>query len=108
MTNGVHGSLEEVTDSEQVNREIAQIIVEQFGMQSTLTGVAQGAIDRVARIHHDFYMEVIDVGWIHSYGSRLNLIEWLIIILIQITETCPRLHTYFRDVGFGAFETDIK
>jgi len=57
MTNGLHGSLEEVADSEQVNKEIIQIIVEQFGTQGTLTGVAQGAIDRVARIHHDQYMQ---------------------------------------------------
>ena len=59
MTPALHGSLEEATDSEQVNKEIATIIVEQFAMQNTLTGVAQGVIDRVARIHHDHYMQVI-------------------------------------------------
>jgi len=57
MTPALHGSLEEATDSEQVNKEIATIIVEQFAMQNTLTGVAQGVIDRVARIHHDHYMQ---------------------------------------------------
>jgi TAK1-binding protein 1 len=58
MTHGLYGSLEEATGNEQVNREIAQIVVEQFATQSTLTGVAQGVVDRVVRIHHDKYMQV--------------------------------------------------
>ena len=58
MTHGLYGSLEEATGNEQVNREIAQIVVEQFATQSTLTGVAQGVVDRVGRIHHDKYMQV--------------------------------------------------
>lgn len=54
----MYGALEEATNSEQANKEIAQIVVEQFGSQSTITGVAQGVVDRIARIHHDHYMEV--------------------------------------------------
>ena len=59
MTQGLYGALEEATGSEQANKEIAQIVVEQFGVQSTLTGVAQGVVDRVVRVHHDQYMQVV-------------------------------------------------
>lgn len=58
MTQGLYGALEEATKSEQANKEIAQIVVEQFGSQSTLAGVAQGVVDRIVRIHHDHYMKV--------------------------------------------------
>jgi len=58
MTQGLYGALEEATGSEQANKEIAQIVVEQFGVQSTLTGIAQGVVDRVVRVHHDQYMQV--------------------------------------------------
>ena len=58
MTQGLYGALEEATGSEQANKEIAQIVVEQFGVQSTLTGVAQGVVDRIVRVHHDQYMQV--------------------------------------------------
>lgn len=57
MTQGLYGALEEATKSEQANKEIAQIVVEQFGSQSTLAGVAQGVVDRIVRIHHDHYMK---------------------------------------------------
>ena len=58
MTQGLYGALEEATGSKQANKEIAQIVVEQFSSQNTLTGVAQGVIDRVARVHHDTFMQV--------------------------------------------------
>ena len=79
MTNGLHCSLEEVTDREQVNKQIAQIIVEQFGMQSTLIGVAQGAIDRVARVHHDHYMQVIIY-----YYNYIDVCSWNLYPLTHI------------------------
>lgn len=59
MTQGLYGALEEATKTEQLNKEIAQIVVEQFNSQTTLVGVAQGVVDRVARIHHDHYMQVL-------------------------------------------------
>ncbi len=57
MTHGLYGSLEEATRSKQTNREIAQVVVEQFGVQSTLTGVSQAVVDRIVRLHHDQYMQ---------------------------------------------------
>lgn len=58
MTQGLYGALEEATKTEQPNKDIAQIVVEQFSSQTTLVGVAQGVVDRVTRIHHDHYMQV--------------------------------------------------
>lgn len=39
-----------------VNREIVQFIVEQFRIQSTLSGVAQSAVHKLQQTHHDTYM----------------------------------------------------
>lgn len=56
MSDGLYKSLEEARGSDQVNKEIAQMAVEQFREQSTLTGVAQAVVDKMVRIHHDVYM----------------------------------------------------
>ncbi|XP_012223011.1 TGF-beta-activated kinase 1 and MAP3K7-binding protein 1 [Linepithema humile] len=56
MSRGLYKSLEEATDTDQVNKELALIAVEQFRVQSTLTGVAQAVVDKIVRIHHDAYM----------------------------------------------------
>lgn len=67
MTQGLYGALEEATGSEQANKEIAQMVVEQFSAQNTLTGVAQSVVDRIVRVHHDQYMQVqlkIPVFWL--------------------------------------------
>ncbi|TGZ46146.1 Uncharacterized protein DBV15_05432 [Temnothorax longispinosus] len=56
MSRGLYKSLEEATGTDQVNKELALIGVEQFRVQSTLTGVAQAVVDKVVRIHHDVNM----------------------------------------------------
>ncbi|XP_012280880.1 TGF-beta-activated kinase 1 and MAP3K7-binding protein 1 [Orussus abietinus] len=56
MSGGLYKSLQEATGTDQVNRELALIAVEQFKVQSTLTGVAQAVVDKVVRIHHDVNM----------------------------------------------------
>ncbi|KYM87348.1 TGF-beta-activated kinase 1 and MAP3K7-binding protein 1 [Atta colombica] len=56
MSRGLYKSLEEATGTDQVNKELALIAVEQFRIQSTLTGVAQAVVDKVVRIHHDINM----------------------------------------------------
>ncbi|KAL0276687.1 UNVERIFIED_CONTAM: hypothetical protein PYX00_004204 [Menopon gallinae] len=57
MSKGLFKSLQEATrNADTVNKEIAQMTVEQFRVQSTLTGVAQGVVDKIVRIHHDVYM----------------------------------------------------
>ncbi|XP_050441600.1 TGF-beta-activated kinase 1 and MAP3K7-binding protein 1-like [Adelges cooleyi] len=45
--------LEEATGTNQVNKELALLVVEQLRIQSTLTGVAQAVVDHIARIYHD-------------------------------------------------------
>lgn len=56
MTAGLYKSVEEAIGSEQVNKYIAQCVVEQFREQATLTGVAQAVVDKVVRLHHDWFM----------------------------------------------------
>ncbi|EFN82775.1 TGF-beta-activated kinase 1 and MAP3K7-binding protein 1 [Harpegnathos saltator] len=56
MSRGLYKSLEEATATDQVNKEMALIAVEQFRVQSTLTGVAQAVVDKIVRIHHDVNM----------------------------------------------------
>lgn len=56
MTAGLYKSVEEAIGPEQVNKYIAQSVVEQFREQATLTGVAQAVVDKVVRMHHDWYM----------------------------------------------------
>ncbi|XP_015585361.1 TGF-beta-activated kinase 1 and MAP3K7-binding protein 1 [Cephus cinctus] len=56
MSRGLYKSLEEATKSDQVNKDLAQMAVQQFRVQSTLTGVAQAVVDKVVRIHHDSNM----------------------------------------------------
>uniref|UniRef100_A0A1B6FLQ9 TGF-beta-activated kinase 1 and MAP3K7-binding protein 1 n=1 Tax=Cuerna arida TaxID=1464854 RepID=A0A1B6FLQ9_9HEMI len=60
MSDGLYKSLEEHgIPEDQVNIEIARLTVNEFRMQSTLTGVAQAVVDRVVRMHHDIYMRGI-------------------------------------------------
>lgn len=61
MSKGLYKSLEEATGTEQVNKDLAQMAVEQFRIQSTLTSVAQAVIDKVSRIHHDSAMSHGDI-----------------------------------------------
>ncbi|KAJ8942761.1 hypothetical protein NQ314_009972 [Rhamnusium bicolor] len=56
MSAGLYKSIEEATRTDQVNKYIAQCVVEQFREQATLTGVAQAVVDKAVRLHHDWYM----------------------------------------------------
>ncbi|KAK4875764.1 hypothetical protein RN001_012186 [Aquatica leii] len=56
MSAGLYKSIEEATRTDQVNKYVAQLVVEQFREQGTLTGVAQAVVDRAVRLHHDWYM----------------------------------------------------
>ncbi|KAK5644909.1 hypothetical protein RI129_006209 [Pyrocoelia pectoralis] len=56
MSAGLYKSIEEATRTDQVNKYIAQLVVEQFREQGTLTGVAQAVVDRAVRLHHDWHM----------------------------------------------------
>nr|XP_023011496.1 TGF-beta-activated kinase 1 and MAP3K7-binding protein 1-like [Leptinotarsa decemlineata] len=56
MSAGLYKSIEEATGTDQVNKYIAQFVVEQFREQATLTGVAQAVVDKAVRLHHDWFM----------------------------------------------------
>ncbi|XP_076042482.1 TGF-beta-activated kinase 1 and MAP3K7-binding protein 1-like isoform X2 [Oratosquilla oratoria] len=56
MSDGLYKSYEEAKPTDQVNKEIAQMVVEQFVEQPTLTSVAQTVVDKVVRMHHDMYL----------------------------------------------------
>lgn len=56
MSDGVYNSFRDATGKEHVNAEIASMVASEFGIQSTLNGVAQAVIDKVVRIHHDAFM----------------------------------------------------
>ncbi|XP_018024349.1 TGF-beta-activated kinase 1 and MAP3K7-binding protein 1 [Hyalella azteca] len=56
MSDGLYKSYQEATGSQQVNKEIAQMVVEQFVEQATITSVAQTVVDKVVRLHHDRYL----------------------------------------------------
>ncbi|XP_066146076.1 TGF-beta-activated kinase 1 and MAP3K7-binding protein 1-like [Euwallacea fornicatus] len=56
MTAGLYKCVEEAIGPDQVNKYIAQCVVEQFREQATLTGVAQAVVDKVVRLHHDWFM----------------------------------------------------
>ncbi|KAG8233344.1 hypothetical protein J437_LFUL010894 [Ladona fulva] len=72
MSDGLYKSLEEATGSDQVNKDIAQMTVEQFRVQTTLTGVAQAVVDKIVRIHHDGYMSAVAPGSPASASGPLN------------------------------------
>lgn len=57
FTDGLYKAVSEATESEQVNIHLAQMIVEEFKTQSSLNMVAQAVVDKVSRMHHDFFMK---------------------------------------------------
>ncbi|XP_065351282.1 TGF-beta-activated kinase 1 and MAP3K7-binding protein 1-like [Cloeon dipterum] len=56
MSDGLYKSLEEASKTEHVNIDIAQLTVEQFRTQATLSGVAQAVVDKIVRQHHDMFV----------------------------------------------------
>lgn len=62
LSGGLRKILHDIYPNEAhvVNREIVQMIVEQFRTQSTLSGVSQSVVHKVVQIHHDTYMRQVD------------------------------------------------
>jgi len=56
LSRGLYRALEEVRDAQQVNKEVAQLVVEEFAKSTTLEGVAQTVVNRVARDHQDCFI----------------------------------------------------
>lgn len=62
LSGGLRKILHDIYPNEAhiVNREIVQMIVEQFRTQSTLSGVSQSVVHKVVQMHHDTYMRQVD------------------------------------------------
>ena len=60
FSDGLYQTLEDATGTEHVNRDIASMVAAEFGEQSTLSGVAQSVVDKVARMHHDTFIASTD------------------------------------------------
>ena len=56
LSDGLYKALEEATENDQVNIQLTQMIVEEFKTQSTLNGLAQAVVDKISRMHHDYFM----------------------------------------------------
>ncbi|GLH04118.1 Probable protein phosphatase CG10417 [Gryllus bimaculatus] len=78
MSDGLYKSLEEATGTDQVNKEIAQMAVEQFRVQSTLNGVAQTVVEKIGRIHHDSYMNGSTPGGNSRVSGRRDDMTFLV------------------------------
>lgn len=59
---GCRGIDDAAADIIATNKECVQLAVEEFRVQSTLSGVAQASVNRVAQMHHDSYMRRVHNG----------------------------------------------
>ena len=57
-SNGLSRSLIEATGTTQSHLDLAYMAMAEFEVQATLSGVAQGVVDKVTRKHHDAYLNV--------------------------------------------------
>lgn len=75
MSSGMCNALNDIYDGDslQVNKEIVQMTVEQFRMQSTLAGVAQSVVHKAVQLHHDTYMQKTQHMEDDTIGAREDL-----------------------------------
>ncbi|ODN06222.1 TGF-beta-activated kinase 1 and MAP3K7-binding protein 1, partial [Orchesella cincta] len=82
FTDGLYKALSEATESEQVNIHLAQMIVEEFKTQSSLNLVAQAVVDKVSRMHHDYYMK-------STYPNKANKREDMTLLIRNFNFPLP-------------------
>lgn len=72
MSDGLCNTLNDVfaSDTNLVNKEIVQMAVEQFRIQSTLMGVSQSAVHKVVQMHHDSYMRQVEENSSSTFTQR--------------------------------------
>ena len=75
FTDGLYKALSEVTESDQVNINLAQMIVEEFKTQTSLHLVAQAVVDKVSRMHHDAFMKNTQPNRANKRGDMTLLIR---------------------------------
>jgi serine/threonine protein phosphatase PrpC len=72
MSDGVYNSLEEALPCPDVNNEIARLVSEELYCNSTVTSAAQAVVDKICRLHYDFFMET---GKVNGHGDMMLLIR---------------------------------
>lgn len=72
-------------DALQSNKEIVQMVVEQFRTQSTLAGVAQSVVHKAVQFHHDTYMEKTQ----HMEGAAMGAREDLTLLVRNFNFPMP-------------------
>lgn len=62
MSGGLCATLDDIYsgDTNQANKELVQMVVEEFRVQSTLMGVSQATVNKVVQLHHDLYMRHVE------------------------------------------------
>lgn len=72
MSGGLCNILHDVfaSDTNVVNKEIIQMAVDQFRIQSTLMGVSQSAVHKIVQMHHDSYMRQIEETGSSTFKQR--------------------------------------
>lgn len=72
MSGGLCNTLHDVfeSDTNVVNKEIVQMAVEQFRIQSTLMGVSQTTVHKIVQMHHDSYMLQIENNASSTFKQR--------------------------------------
>ncbi|XP_073969047.1 TGF-beta-activated kinase 1 and MAP3K7-binding protein 1-like isoform X1 [Rhodnius prolixus] len=91
MSAGLYKSLEEATDSTQVNKDIVQMAIAEFREQKTLTGVAQAVVDRVVRLHTDKLMSSVLTNEGQAFREDMTLLVRRFNISVNTTPTQPNI-----------------
>lgn len=87
MSNGLYKSLKEATGTQQANLDICKMVIEQFSMHSTITGVAQAVVDKIVRIHHDVYLSGTEASMTCQKRDDITLIVRNFNQLLQCSAT---------------------
>lgn len=91
MSAGLYKSLEEATDTTQVNKDIVQMAIAEFREQKTLTGVAQAVVDRVVRLHTDKLMSSVLTNEGQAFREDMTLLVRRFNISVATTPTQPNV-----------------
>lgn len=71
MSDELFKNLQESSETEQVNKQFAQIIVEQFRIQSSMEAVCQAVVDKTMRIYHEHCITTSKAPWRNSRNTLL-------------------------------------
>ena len=73
MSDGVYNALEEASNCPDVNMEIARLVSDELFCNSSVTSAAQAVVDKICRLHYEYFME--ERGVISERGDMTLLIR---------------------------------